>query len=100
MKNFLDKIIPDNIDEEMGYFLLLWWVTFHIYLVWGFFDSRMFEVYASGMASSATLLMFACVTKDVVKNDDFDDKDWIFYILVFLMSIVLIVFFTIEVVLK
>lgn len=100
MRNFLDRIIPDNIDEEMGNFLLLWWVTFPIYFVWGFFDLRMFMVFALGTISSATLLIFACVMKDSVKNDDFDDEDWIFLIFTFLMSVVLIVFFTIEFVLK
>ena len=100
MRYFLDKIIPDDINEEVGYFLLLCCVTFPIYFIWSFFDSRMFMVFALGTISSATLLMFACVTKDSVKNEDFDDEDWIFLVFTFLMSVVLIVLFTIEFVLK
>lgn len=100
MRYFLDKIIPDNIDEEVGYFLLLCCITPPIYFVWGIFDERMFMVFALGTISTATLLMFTCTIKDVIKNDDLNNEDWIFLIFAFLMSVVLIVLFTIEFVLK
>lgn len=100
MREFLDKIIPDNIDEEVGYFLLLCCITFPIYFVWGIFDERMFMVFILGTISTGTLLMFTLYIKDAIKNDGLDNEDWIFLIFAFLMSVVLIVLFTIEFVLK
>lgn len=100
MRNFLDKIIPDNIDKEVGNFLLFCWTMFPIYLVLGFFDSRIFMVYFLGTACSTIFLTFACLMKDEIKNKSSDDDDWIFLIFTFLMGIVIIVLLTIEFVLK